>query len=405
MNYLDNIVQDKPAIILDIGHAYTKCGFAGEAAPYSIIPSKVSKDIGSNKSVNIYDLLNDEEYLKETIVEFLYRIYYKILNANARDRKVVVVESVLTPSVFRKVLADVLFNNFLAASVLFLPSHLASLYTLGISTGLVIDCGYSDCQIMPVSHGIPMSGLCDFVSLGADKIHSELNRLIKEHVKITLDNNKIPFSKVNPQLTKDTIEDIKIRCCFVSNFERSRQFLTEFKSIDQLRDNNIDLSKSSFKFAPECDYNLLDNMILHIPGYLREFAFEIMFIDHIDNKLTVPNLILDTLVRCPIDLKKELMKNVVLVGGNCLLAGFKHRLVSELNYLIKDKDYSDKLPVNYLKFHSPPSIDNYTAWLGGSVFGALDILDSYSILSSKYKEMERLPDWFTVSNKNEMVNI
>lgn len=149
MSYMDTIVVEKPAIIIDIGHAYTKCGFAGDYGPHSIISSKISHEIYRNQPIKIYDYkalikyLSDEtssdfsqkesEVLREILIEFLYRIYYKLLNTNSRERKVVIVESILTPSFFRKTLADVLFKNFQAVSVLFIPSHLASLYTLGKS--------------------------------------------------------------------------------------------------------------------------------------------------------------------------------------------------------------------------------------------------------------------------------
>jgi hypothetical protein len=32
--------SEKAAIVLEIGHAYTKCGFAGEVSPRHIIPTK-----------------------------------------------------------------------------------------------------------------------------------------------------------------------------------------------------------------------------------------------------------------------------------------------------------------------------------------------------------------------------
>ena len=93
MSFIDTVVVEKPAIVIDIGHAYTKCGFAGENGPHSIISSKLIRDTLTNKSVKIYDykslLNNDEDTLKELLIEFLYRIYYKVLNANARERKVV----------------------------------------------------------------------------------------------------------------------------------------------------------------------------------------------------------------------------------------------------------------------------------------------------------------------------
>jgi actin-related protein len=84
-----------------------------------------------------------------------------------------------------------------------------------------------------------------------------------------------------------------------------------------------------------------------------------------------------------------------------MLTGFKHRLVEELKCLINDEKqaYSKELAIKNFKFHVPPSQDNYTAWLGASIFGSLDTLDSYSISYAKYMEMVKLPDSFEITNK------
>lgn len=416
MSFLDNVIIEKPAVVIDIGHAYTKCGFAGEAAPHTIVPTKLTRD--KTKSINLHDYKSliqpassnnsnlsktqiEEETLREVLIEFLYRIFYKILNANAKERKVVIVESILTNSFFRKILAEVLFKNYQTVSVLFLPSHLASLYTLGLNTGLVVDCGYVDCQILPLAESVPMTGLCNFVNLGAQRLHQDLKQLISEHAFITSNNQRIKFQEANPpiNLSEEIIEDIKIRCCFVTPLARSREIKQEIKSIDTLNAQNLNDFK--FKFAPDCDYILSDNSVLHLPGYLREMAFEVLFVDNLDTNQTIQHSILDVLVKCPIDLKKRFAENIILIGGTCMLAGFKNRLVDELNYLLSDKDqiYSEKLAFKKLAFHQLPSQDNYSAWLGGSIFGALDILDFYSMQNSKYKESDKIPDWFNVSER------
>lgn len=147
---MDTLANEKPAIVLDIGKAYTKCGFSGEVGPHSIIPTRSTHELTKNRTIKLHEYkalmksksgqdkssaeLDREEtdILRELLIEFLYRVYYKTLNSNARERKVVIVESVLTSSFFRKTLADVLFKNFQAVSVMFLPSHLAALYTLGL---------------------------------------------------------------------------------------------------------------------------------------------------------------------------------------------------------------------------------------------------------------------------------
>ncbi len=422
-------------------------GFAGETGPHSIIPTKIfqskilnESDERSRKSIYDYKSLvkkqtintstpsqslevatssikidddNQEvECLKQILNEFLYRIYYKILNANSRERKVVIVESMFTSSEFRNTLANVLFKNFQAVSVVFVSSHVSSLYTLAINTGLVVDCGYSDCEILPIAEGMPMIGLADFVNLGAKRLHKHIEQVIRKHAFITVGTEKKPFSYIQPQpdLPENVLEDIKLRCCFVTSFDRSRQIQNELDAKNIT--NYDDYNKLEFKFAPDCEYNLVDNLILTIPGYLRETIFEIMFIDRDEGSQTIENLILDTIIKCPIDLRKEMISNIVLIGGTCMLNGFKHRLVNELNFLIKQsdsgkygQDYFNSLPFKELRFHVPPSHDNYTAWLGGAIFGALETLDLYSISNAKYKESETLSDFFTINSKDEMVQI
>ena len=269
--------------------------------------------------------------------------------------------------------------------------------------GLVVDFGYADCQIVPISESVPMIGQTDFVSLGAKYLHAELERLIKEHAYLTINNNKLPYAQVDhrPALTEEIIEDIKLRCCFVTTRERSIEFRAEIGSIENLKGR--ELNDFKFKFLPDCEYNLFDNIILHIPGYLREMALDILFVDNLDSNQTVQHLILNTLIKCPIDLKKQLAENVVLIGGTCMLEGFKSRLVNEVNILLNEPDqlYSTKLAMRRLQFHLPPCLENTVAWLGGAIFGSLEILDTYSIQNSKYKETEKLPDWFTITNKFE----
>ena len=40
---------------------------------------------------------------------------------------------------------------FQVPSILFAPCHLMALFTLGIQTGLVVDCGYTETVVLPVS--------------------------------------------------------------------------------------------------------------------------------------------------------------------------------------------------------------------------------------------------------------
>ena len=67
-----------------------------------------------------------------------------------KERRVVIVESLLTPSDYRNLLAKVLFERYDVPSVLFAPSHLVSTFPLGTPNALVVDVGYRESLVLPV---------------------------------------------------------------------------------------------------------------------------------------------------------------------------------------------------------------------------------------------------------------
>lgn len=231
---------------------------------------------------------------------------------------------------------------------------------------------------------------------------------------MTVGNKKMKFSEVSPQpeLTERVLEDIKLKCCFVTTLERSQRI---FSAIEAKQLGSVDfyghLGEIDFQFAPDCDFPLDSCSILHVPGWLRELACEVLFVNRVDSQLTLPRLILSTLAKAPVDLKRDLASNIVLIGGGFMLPGCKSRLADEIKSILEnsnDPDEFDKrLPFKKVAYHRPPALDNYTAWLGAAIFANLEVLDLYSIHNAKFKETQKLPDWFqvTASHKSEMLSI
>lgn len=79
-------------------------------------------------------------------------------------------------------------------------------------------------------------------------------------------------------------------------------------------------------------------------------------------------------------MRRQLAENIVIVGGTAMAKGLKARLQEELLSLIKEERYSKKLFVSQFKFHCPPALENYVAWLGGnfSLF-IIFILNNYLV--------------------------
>jgi len=66
-------------------------------------------------------------------------------------RKVLISENLLLPLSLKTTIAAVLFEYMSVPSIIFAPSQLLALTSVGSKTGLVIDCGYLETTVLPVS--------------------------------------------------------------------------------------------------------------------------------------------------------------------------------------------------------------------------------------------------------------
>lgn len=294
-------------------------------------------------------------------MKFLYIFSY--LLASPKDRKISIVESVLTPTIIRECFAKVLFYHFEAASVLFLPLHLVAISTCAIDTALVVDLGYKEAIVIPVYSGVQVLNAWQAQPLAAEAVHDEIK-------------SKLVLDGVNEDiLTEKVIEDIKVRTCFVTKQSRA----IAYKNSETLQP------------CPDVEYPVEGADVIKIPGLLRETAFEVLFPEDNDH-LGLPYIIIDAILKCPVDARKDLAENILLIGGTASVMGIKPRLRDELMKLIQSDYYKERLYINEVKFHSPPSKPNFTAWLGASIYSATDLI-SNSITRENYLKNPKIPDW------------
>lgn len=360
-------ISDKQVIIFDIGSAYTKYGYANEATPRGIIRTEV-KCSETKRVRRIYDY-NSTDDLYQLLVEFLHALFFRHVVVSPKEVKVVVLESLLCPTQFRETFAKVMFKHFEVGSLLFLPTHLATICTLGIPSALVLDVGYQEAVLIPIFEGVPILKAWQALPLGAKVVHQYLMDALKK-------------SSPNVEITETIAENIKVRTCFVTTLERSGKLETDKAPTP----------------PPSIKYPGVKSV--HIPGELREKAFEMLWERDNDN-LSIPTMILDAIIKCPIDTRRALAENILLIGGTTMAKGFASRLKSELLMLVKSDLYSEKLKINTFKFHTAPSKPNYTAWLGGAIFGSTD-LPLRCLTKENYLKIDRVPDWASlIDNQRE----
>ncbi|KTF93180.1 hypothetical protein cypCar_00045671 [Cyprinus carpio] len=215
-----------------------------------------------------------------------------------------------------------------------------SVMTLGIQSALVMDCGYTETLVLPIYEGIPILSAWEALPMGGKAIHKELHSLLSEQCTLDTDSGPgLSLPTVISAIPEDVVEDIKVRTCFVSDLQRGMK-IQEAKF-------NLDGSAERPAPPPDVEYPLDGRKILHIKGSIRDSVAEMLFEQDNEEK-SIATLLLDTLVKCPIDTRKVLSENLVIIGG--------------------------------------------------AIFGALqDILGSRSVSRDYYNQTGRIPDWCCLS--------
>uniref|UniRef100_A0A1I8F0H7 Actin n=1 Tax=Wuchereria bancrofti TaxID=6293 RepID=A0A1I8F0H7_WUCBA len=297
---------------------------------------------------------------REAVIIDIGAILTKYLLTVAKDRRIVIVESILVPTSHRNAVARVLFDVFDAPSVLFAPSHLLATFPFGVSNALVIDVGYSEATVVPILESVTMLYQLETSCIGAKYLEERVYELLRKYGKV------LTFSGAERTLTDDDdllikkehiLEDIVVRFCFATKIDRGKMI--------QASEYN---PEREIPKAP-CDVRLpFGEEMLIVPGLIREWTAEVIFEENDDIK-SLPQLVLDAVYRCPIDARRKLLDSIILVGGTTRMKGFYARLRDEILHLLTASAYAQKLGnIKSVKFYRLPntSIELYASWIGGN---------------------------------------
>jgi len=381
-------------IILDIGSLYIKFGLSGEASPRQCLPNRIYKNIENcpegvivegdleplyQLKVTPYDIPEIYERFKEQIKLIFYRF---MMSDYKHKRKVLIAENLLIPMDLKTMIAAVLFEYMSVPSIIFSPSQLLALTSVGRKTGLVIDCGYLETTVLPIYDYRCLLHSVKTMPCAGQDISTNLKKLIIKNASISFDDGKVfPFSNEwESILTNYIIEDIKASVCFVGQKPDTTEIISN-------EDNNTISYRSS---ATEIGYPMEDRRLkILIPGWVRERAAEILF-DQERNEASIASLVIDSLKATPTDLRTSLIENVLLIGGTSMLPGFSLRVSQELkDYLNENgfKTLAEKVKIIRSKFPA-----NTASWIGGSILGSLKY-EGQEITIEQWNETHKVPDW------------
>jgi len=157
-------------------------------------------------------------------------------------------------------------------------------------------------------------------------------------------------------LDRKIVNDIKEKLCYVANDY----------------DEEIKINSS------EKEYILPDGEVIRI-GNERFKCPEALFKPALLGKksLGIHHIIIDSILKCDVDIRKDLFDSIVLTGGNTMFEGIENRIENDL---IKHAPSTTKLEV------ISPLERNNSIWIGGSILASLSPFKNMWITKQMYEE-------------------
>jgi actin-related protein len=312
-------------IIIDIGSAYVKVGFAGEPSPRFVFPcitgtekyKAVMVDVSARSIYVGHDVSRMRGVLKikhpiergaimdwDSYYEILNYIFYSLLRIeNLADYPVFYCEPPFMNKETKEYIARLLFETHKVRSLIMMPTPLLSLFSVGLTTGLVIESGDGLTWVCPIINGQMIQHSVQKLPLaGVDVNHNLKNLLMREGINIA------------SSAVDEIIQEIKEKNCYFV-----------------LDPNNQPRSNDTFSIP------MPDGSTINIPNDILSQAPEVLFNPGMLGYSTVMNLpdaIIASLKVLDNNYWHDLLSHLVFSGGNLSYSGFEERFESELNAVL-----------------------------------------------------------------------
>ncbi|XP_066275783.1 actin, cytoplasmic-like [Branchiostoma lanceolatum] len=349
------------AVVVDNGSGTIKAGLAGGRGPSAVFPSVVGKQEGQDRCVgaeaqanrDVLDLTYPIEHGIVTNWDDMEKVWRHMfsseLHAPPEEHTVLLTEAPLNPKANRERTTQIMFESFKTPAMNISIGAALALTSYGKTTGVVLDSGHGVTHTVAVYEGYVLPHAILRLDVAGADLTERLQKILTER--------GYTFTTA---AEKDIVRDIKKKLCYVAmDFEAATEEATE---------------------STECErkYTLPDGNVITV-GNERFRCPEVLFDpSHIGKESDgIHTTLYNTIMKCDVDIRKDLYANIALAGGSTLFEGIAQRL---------EKDVKGLAPEN-MKVEVAASPDRiYSAWLGGSAVASQEGFREKCVTKEEYGE-------------------
>ena len=365
-DFLDEMLP----IVIDNGSGMCKAGFASEDAPRAVFPCIIGRPKHPDVMVGMEQhdsYVGDAALVRRGVLSIRYPIehgivtnwddmekiwhhtFYNELRVDPDQHPVMLTEAPLNPKANRERMTQLMFETFNVPAMYVSIQAILSLYSAGRTTGCIFDSGDGVSHIVPVYDGYCLPHAVSRIDIAGRDLTDYMGKILTER-------GYSFFTTAE----REIVREIKESVAYVAlDFDAEMQ-----KSIDS---SEVDTF-----------YKLPDEQMITI-GNERFRCPEVLFQPGMLGKECsgIHQQTFETIMKCDIDLRKDLFNNIVLSGGTTMYKGIAERMTKELNAIT---------PAGMsIRVIAPPE-RKYSVWIGGSILTSLNTFQTNWITKDEYDE-------------------